>query len=175
MMDRPNAGNAISMPVEYLRSQSVDIVHEQWRREGGLGEDKPTKSDLIKDAVEVANRLLRLPHGWDGKNARRVDPTVALTMVRFIESLIDDGSPDAQLSPLPDGGLVAEWLVGDDSVEVRVHPGLRWSIWAERADGVDEVEASFERPEQGRAAIEQARIFLSKMGEHVRVRRPRSR
>ncbi len=175
MMDRAAVGNVTSRSPRATRPQPDDPFKEQWRRGGSQAEHRPSKQELLKDAVDNVNRLMKLPDGWDGRNARGVDPDVAVAMVRLINSLIDDGSADAQVSPLPDGGLVTEWLVGEDSLEARMHPGLRWSLWAEWAGEVDEVDAEFDRPGQGRAAIEQARIFLAKVSESVVVRRPRPR
>jgi hypothetical protein len=175
LLDAPFVGNAstVSSSGDNLAIGGKDVVHEIWQRGGQREVGSPTKQELMKYAVDTVSRLLKLGLGWNGKLARRVDPKAAVAMCRLIESLIADGSADPQITPLSDGGLSTEWLVGGASLEVRVAPDLRWSIWAEDQDARELFDAEFERPGQGRACIEQGRRFLAEISKNVRYRRAR--
>jgi hypothetical protein len=131
--------------------------------------------DIMANVLGDLNRLRHLPEGWDGEHAQRVSPAAAVVMARVIQSLIQDGSADPQLTPLADGGLSCEWLVGGDSVEVQVEPQLTWTLWIDTANGEEVLNEEFEHPGQGRAALAFARLFLEDISRRVRVRVPRFR
>jgi hypothetical protein len=175
LLDPPYTGNASTATASGsdLPDGGKDIVHEIWQRGGRREVGGPTKQELMKFVIDTVSRLLKLAPGWDGKRARRVDPKAAVAMCRLIESLIADDSADPQITPLSDGGLSTEWLVGGASLEIRVTPNLSWSIWAEDQDGRELFDAEFERPGQGRARIEQGRRFLADVSKNVRFRRSR--
>src|SRR4051812_30751201 len=110
LLDAPFVGNAstLSSSGSNLANGDKDVVHEIWQRGGRREVGGPTKQELMKYAIDTVSRLLKLAPGWNGKQARRVDPKAAVVMCRLIESLIADSSADPQITPLSDGGLSTE-------------------------------------------------------------------
>lgn len=148
-----------------------DLPYEIWRSRGVSRESGPTRVELIVDALRRVKQLQRFHDGWNGREAKAVDPKAAVVMVRLIQSLVDDGSPDPQISPLVSGGLSTTWLVAGASIELDVEPDLSWTIFAESSDGKELLDEEFEQPGHGRAALEQARKILAGMAPNVRIRR----
>jgi hypothetical protein len=92
----------------------------------------------LRAALQTA---LRLPSNWDGYGAREplLDP--ALALVEILK--VSDFSGRAPLvSPLPDGGIHAEWNQGSFGVEVEISATLEVHVLVDDNDAMTEWRGS---------------------------------
>lgn len=74
----------------------------------------------IRDLGRKLNELLALPDGWNHRGARQTTVEAVEATARILLEVMTGQSLFVQLFPLPDGGIQAEWHVGDSSVEIEV-------------------------------------------------------
>jgi hypothetical protein len=75
------------------------------------------------------NRLRALPPGWDGKHAQQVTDEASVTGVLVVAS-VTTPNLTAQIFPLPDGGLQAEWHYHDWDLEIEISDNGELSVYA---------------------------------------------
>ena len=81
-------------------------------------------SGAVQERVDHRlERLLALGSGWDGADARRLDPDALTTAARVIAAGISAGLPEPELFPVPDGGVQVEWRAGPVELELEIEPG----------------------------------------------------
>lgn len=95
----------------------------------------------VDEAIEARFReLSELEEGWDHESARPIDPHA----VAVARQLVARSSwlPQAQVFPLPTGGIQVEWTAGGLELEIEIEPGARSAVFlsddrrsGERLDG----------------------------------------
>lgn len=75
------------------------------------------------DDVSEAVRAAEVTAGWlDGEGAQ-TDPDVSERARSLLAALVEGGAPLPSVFPIPDGGVQAEWSIGNREVSVAVEPG----------------------------------------------------
>ncbi|HVV37631.1 MAG TPA: hypothetical protein VHC63_13560 [Acidimicrobiales bacterium] len=69
-----------------------------------------------RDRIE---HLLDLPANWNSSGEERVHINAVAHATKIVDELDYDG-PDINLVPLADGGVLIEWIRGDDAIELEV-------------------------------------------------------
>lgn len=72
----------------------------------------------LRHLSREVNRLLAMPPDWDGRGGEPVDLEIVRTAVPLIGSLAISTVAPVELFALPDGGLQAEWHLGNADVEI---------------------------------------------------------
>lgn len=80
-------------------------------------------SEEADDAVAEAIAASTMSAEWLDGDGRATDPEVILRARALLESMLDGGVPQPRVFPVPDGGLQAEWTIGDREISVAVEPG----------------------------------------------------
>lgn len=92
-------------------------------------------ADLLSSGridARVSQRLRELSAleaGWDGEDARTVDPSALVTAGQVIAQAIIAGLPEPELFPVPDGGVQVEWHAGPVELEVEIEPDQRGIVF----------------------------------------------
>lgn len=69
----------------------------------------PEVPQLLQQALDKANELLRLQPNWDSYGAKRVDIQSALTSLQILAAAALDEAEAPQVVPTPQGGVQFEW------------------------------------------------------------------
>jgi hypothetical protein len=77
-------------------------------------------SEETDDAVAEAVAASTMSSEWLDGDGRATDPKVILRAKALLESILDSGAPQPRVVPVPDGGLQAEWTIGDREISVAV-------------------------------------------------------
>ncbi len=80
-------------------------------------------SEEADDAVAEAVAGSTMSAEWLDGDGTATDPEVILRAKVLLESILDRGAPPPRVFPVSDGGLQAEWTIGDREISVAVEPG----------------------------------------------------
>lgn len=120
------------------------------------------KRGLLEVAVEVVNRLLRLPPNWDANGAAAVSELAAMTAVEWLDRLAFSDTAVPHVVPLNTGGLQLEWVFDGQSFEVEVGPDGDVGVLGVDAAGNPIIEGEYPAPDRT-VFVNDARKFLSSM------------
>lgn len=87
-----------------------DSVHELMAEESDVSVE-----DLIAASTVEA--------GWLDDDGAATDPDVLQRTTALLDAIVLQGVPTPRVYPVPDGGMQAEWTLGDREVSVTVEPG----------------------------------------------------
>ncbi len=76
-------------------------------------------ADVLTDAVAAAV----VGEGWFDGDGSATDPEVVRRAQALLAAIVASGAPQPRVFPVPDGGVQAEWTVGDREISVAVEPG----------------------------------------------------
>lgn len=76
-------------------------------------------ADALSDAVTAAV----VDEGWFDGDGSATDPEVVRRAQALLAAIVASGAPQPRVFPVPDGGVQAEWTVGDREISVAVEPG----------------------------------------------------
>lgn len=88
-----------------------------------LPADRDLSGAIQQRIASRLERLFELDAGWDGEDARQLDPDALVTAARVIAEGISAGLPEPELFPVPDGGIQLEWRAGPVELELEIEPG----------------------------------------------------
>ena len=95
----------------------------------------------------VMENLERLPWGadaWSSEGARPLDDGAVVRLLLLLQELFPADGPAPAISPTWDGGVQADWELGDTYLEIEIMPGgmIRCCFVDERGD--ETIEEEFE-------------------------------
>ena len=128
------------------------------------------REDLLEAAEAKIRRLVLLPQGWDTYNAVPVAPFAAVVANGVLNRLVFDDCPTPQIAPSPDGSVDIAWLVMGTSIEVQVDVDGGVTMWGQGPAGEELFASTFTVYAPDDFALDQARVYLDKMGDDVRLR-----
>lgn len=94
-----------------------------------LPPDQDLSGAIKRRITHRLERLLELGSGWDGADARQLDPDALVTAARVIAAGISAGLPEPELFPVPDGGVQVEWRAGPVELTLEFEPNQRGVVF----------------------------------------------
>jgi hypothetical protein len=110
--------------------QAADLIGEHPVDERGVGlggNDAAPLLSRLSPAVERIAEMSRLPAGWDGEQAARLDPVAVSLGFQLMLAVATRAGDHPALTPrtsapLTDGGLQLEWKGANEEIEVLISP-----------------------------------------------------
>jgi hypothetical protein len=65
-------------------------------------------------------KIGELPRGWDGYDAPKISYSTAIYASQIIQDLWRPGVPAPDISPMSSGGIMAEWIMGDNELTLEI-------------------------------------------------------
>ena len=123
------AGSAVSSEAKAVRQAVGRLVNATERSDALFG----AKANAISQVWALTNECF-VP-GWDGENARPVDPRAAISAEDFIRALPDRVSLP-EFAPEPDGSISLDWIQSRSRLfSVSIGGGNRLAYaWLDGAD-----------------------------------------
>lgn len=105
---------------------TLDPVKSDFAAGASLAPPRMAEHEDIERAVrERLDQISVLDYGWDGEDARAVDPLALRLAWTLAEQALRAGFPEPEVFPVPDGGVQLEWHAGPVELEVEIEPGAR--------------------------------------------------
>lgn len=85
--------------------------------------------DTERAVRERLEQLSALGDGWDGEDARAIDPLALRVAWTLAEQALRAGFPEPEVFPVPDEGVQLEWHAGPVELEIEIEPGGRGVVF----------------------------------------------
>lgn len=87
--------------------------------------------------------ILDLPIGWDGYDAAQLSRGTAIFAEQILESVWRPNLPLPEISPMSNGALMVEWIMGQKSLTIEIErPNGILSIYEDEDGDVEEISVT---------------------------------